>query len=57
MRNLNGNLEQLNFKIDNISKLLNNIEPNILKQKRRKKNLNFKLNTTERPTGKQSVNK
>ena len=32
MRNLNGSLEQLNFKIDNINKLLNKIEPNLLKQ-------------------------
>ena len=32
MRNLNGSLEQLNFKIDNISKLLNKIEPELLKQ-------------------------
>ena len=41
MRNLNGSLEQLNFKIDNISKLLNNMEPNILKQENiQEKNLN-----------------
>ncbi|OUU61341.1 MAG: tol-pal system protein YbgF [Alphaproteobacteria bacterium TMED62] len=32
MRNLNGSIEQLNFKIDGISKLLNKIEPNLLKQ-------------------------
>ncbi len=32
MRNLNGSIEQLNFKIDNISELLNKIEPNLLKK-------------------------
>ena len=32
MRNLNGSLEELNFKIDNISELLNKIEPNPIKQ-------------------------
>ena len=32
MRNINGSLEQLNFKIDNINQVLNNIDPSLLKQ-------------------------
>ena len=39
MRNLNGSLEQLNFKIDNISKLLKNIEPSIINSNIQEKNL------------------